>query len=713
MPIGRCMHAGLAALLITAACDAPKPDDRDTAGIPDPTSTSTSTTPTDTQPTDTGTAGPLQDITALLMPITAGTAWAELDPAVQQALEAHADQVLADHRAEWDAAGLAAKEAVVLADSGAIEAQVGTYVANQLGLTVVLADVEPALELELRRLYLAHVGASRSVLLWNGILYADWDASGPLVGAPLPDPVALEDLQAYAAGVATSLEALLDAGTLSDADRVLAARALLLSRSLRTGSVGQFGYGADDLRAPASLAVFAPQPVIDHRFLGAYPDDETFLRAFNGMLLGADLRYVSAHTASVATDLTGNLFGPLGAFVADPETARMVDLLWAWWFERLVALPAASEVCYAYTDAERARIVDATTADLLLPEDPAWLDTLDARTDVEGAALAGAYQQAMLEALAALGDDLELPPDVLAAAEDAVRAEPGFGALVETATDALTAASGGDPEAADALLNRLAQVTVVGGDPTAVDPAHDRLVQMAWTDLRAELVARYETGARPLSIGALLPMSVTTDVGTGASTDGYGGISVGLGDPVDLATVHLLLVHEALHAIGARAGLFVNGASFEGAGALAEHTVGREVLAALVPSDDLPLWLLAVADTDARRWGISDATVAVLEADCASGVDTADLAVATARAWGATGAALDDARVRGHFGSQYLASLGGQFAYADTVAWFEDQVEPGVDNGIDPFDLVTCGFPTPAHTADEVAALAVCLGLGG
>ncbi|MEQ1502961.1 MAG: hypothetical protein ABMB14_12060 [Myxococcota bacterium] len=694
----------------------PKTDtdaDADTDSDADSDSDADTDTDTDTDTDSDTDVPPLEDISVLLATVPAGTTWAALDPAIQVALEAHAEQALAVYRAEWDSAGIAAKEAVLAADSGAIRAQFEQWVTTMFpaasDATFDLAAVDPDLGVLLEQLYVTQFGTARNTLLWIGVSSTDWDAVTPLIDPPMPDAIALADLQAHAAEIADGLDGRI--AVLSGAERSVAEQASFTARSLRTGSTGGFGYGGDDLQVAGTMGTWGPEPMWDDLYLGAFATAEELLRVQNAMWLGADLKYLSANNVAVATGFTAQLAGPLDLYYPDdPDTGRVLELMRLWWLERLEGMPGASDACYPYDDAERGRIIDAFTADLQLPDDPNWLPTFDLTLDDEGALLTETYRQAAIAALDVLFDDTALPPDARADVVAAIAAEPAFGAVVDTTLAALTAATG-NGDAATAFGDALLAVPSLGGAPV-VDPLEAAVVDQIWSEVRGALVARYSGPARVIDIDANLPQTVTVDPSFGIRTDAAtGDITVGLAIPQPVPMMYLILTHEALHSLEARAGLYPTGTAIEGAASLTEHAVGFEVMSTYASPSDLPFWMLtAPLASDARRYGISDATIAVLQTDCANGLDSAVLATDAAGAWGMTGDALLEVPIRSHFGTQFLAYLAGQFAYRESLAWFDDQIRPGVDDGIDPFDLATCGMPNPTLTADEVAALTACLG---
>lgn len=661
--------------------------------------------------TDTVAPPPLADLSALLAEVPTGTAWVDLAPDLVAALEAHAAATLGSFRAQWDEDALSAKEEEILAYSaGPIIDNVQTYLLAAHGWSGPVADLDPALDQAVRRLYLAHLGATRNSLLYNGVLALDWDGITPLVEPPLPDATALADLQRYADQLVDELTDLIDDGTLPAEQEALARSARITARSLRGGSLGGYGYGADELQWAPILGLWTIEPTFDYVFLGAYPSDEDFLRAQNAMLLGAPSKYGSGPYAAVASQFTAHVYGGASDYLSDPEVGRVADLLLGWWEERLLADPSSASPCYAFTAVERDRVVDTFTADLREESDPTWLTSFHDTLGVEGAALTASYQDAAIAAVDSLFDDAALPPSERAAVAAAVHAEPAFGAVVDATLGALTAQTGSEA-AAGLFQAALDAVPTVGGGKT-LDPADEALVQQVWTEVRTALVDRYAGPTRVKDI-ASLPMSVTVDLGGSIRTSpNDGSITVGLGRPQGVPLMRVILTHEALHSFNAIAGNHPVGGEVEGAASLTEHGVGLEILASATTADELPLWLLAdLVTSDARRYGISDATRAVLETDCAGGADSAQISVDTAASWGMSGAALGEVPIRAHFGTQFLAYLAGEFAYRDVVAWFEAAVNPTVDDGIDPFDLASCGIVNPRRTAEEAATVAACLGL--
>lgn len=695
--------------------DTDSDSDTDTDGDADSDTDADSDADTDT---DTGTA-PLVDIQVLLGPIAEGTTWDQLDPATQQALEAHAEALFVPYRAEWGAASLVARDALVIADTGAIRDNVDVYVRNQFADFVdpafsVDTVVTPGLGDALRQLYLAHVGTSRNILAYSGTLVFDWDGVTPLLATPLPDRQTQTDLNAYADGVVATLEALVGVDE-SEAD--LATQASYVARSIRAGSIGFVSYGGDDLFVAGSLANWGPSPLYDYVLLGTMPTVEDYLRVQNAMWMSEGL-YLSAPNVAVATDFVGPSAATNAAFYesllpSDPDTARMALLLASFWTDRLRAHPDAGNVCRPYSDVEQDRIVDAFTADLRLPFSTTYLADFDARLDSEAVLLTAEYQQSAIRSLD-LFDDLVLPADQRAAVEAAILAETRFGSLSATVQTALTAETG-TPDAAAAYAAALLAIPVVGGyastGAVTVDPDDEAVVQEVWADVRAGLVERFSGPTRVFPVDDHLPQVVTVDIEVAIRTLPPGEIFVGLGLPVNRAQLYVTLTHEALHALDYSAGLNPTGAAIEGAATFTSHPLAREILAEFAPPDEAAFYNLITATGDARRYGISDASVAVLTTDCPAGQDSAALSVEVAAAWGASASALAEAPLRAHWGTQFLSYLGGQYEYQKTVEYFEAEIEPGIDNRLGSFDLHSCGLVTPPMTPEVAAQLATCIGL--
>jgi hypothetical protein len=232
-----------------------------------------------------------------------------------------------------------------------------------------------------------------------------------------------------------------------------------------------------------------------------------------------------------------------------------------------------------------------------------------------------------------------------------------------------------------------------------------------WANVRAGLVARGSTGTRVHPLDDHLPAEVTVDTEVSIRTQPPGEIFVGLGLYTNEAQLYVTLTHEALHALDYSAGLDPTGSAIEGAATLTAHPLSREILAEFAPAARAPFYNLITATGDARRYGISDASVAVLTTDCPAGEDSAVLATSIAASWGASASAQAEAPLRAHWGTQFLSYLGGQYEYQKIVEYFEEQIEPGVDNGLDPFDLHSCGLVTPPLTPEIAAELELCLGL--
>jgi hypothetical protein len=702
-------HRGIwLSMALLAACVGDRPD----------TGTETGT---DTG-TDTGTEPTLVDISVLLGPVAAGTTWSQLDVATQQALEDHAEAIYEGYRAEWGTAALLAKEAIVLADAGLIRDNVDLYVQGQFENFVdatfsVDTVASAALATQLRRLYLAHLAGSRNNLLYAGVLDLDWDGVTPLFQGPTSDPVTRAELEAYADSVTDELLALAAGGTLSADELELATQASFVARSVRSGSIGFVAYGGDDLHVPGSLANWGPTPLFDYLQLPLLGTTEAYLRAQNAMWMHEAPRYVSAHNVAVATDFVGPTAALSADFYdsllpADPDTSRIALLLATFWTDRLQAHPDAGLTCRPYSDPEQERIVDAFLADLKLPYNPSYLPEFDARLDQESVLLTGRYQQSALDSLD-IFDDVELPPAQRAAVEAAILAETRFGSLVTTIKDALTLQTG-TAALADAYQAELTAIPVIGGyaftGAVTVDPAHEAIVDQVWANVRAGLVAHNSTGTRVHPLDDHLPLEVTVDTEV-ATRVLSGEIFVGLGLYVNEAQLYVTLTHEALHALDNNAGLNPTGAAIEGAATLTAHPLAREILAEFAPPDRAAFYNLITATGDARRYGISDASVAVLTTDCPAGEDSAVLAADIAASWGASSSAIAEAPLRAHWGTQFLSYLGGQYEYQKIVEYFEEQIEPGVDNELDPFDLHSCGLVTPPLTPEVAAELELCLGL--
>jgi hypothetical protein len=664
------------------------------------------------------------DLTALMSGIEPEATWDSLQAEAQGGLQAAAEWRLACEREAWGADGLAEKAALVVDDpTPEIDANYDLWVTTYFGGVIpadfsASADVESAaLDRGLRKAYLLDFASRRANLPFDwGFTGKNWDGVSEAWDTFLPDPQTMADKRAFGQQIYQELTGI-DAGELSADELALRDRVLFLVRSLRQGSTG-VQWGAREVSAVYGRSNFGPSPTWGYWMWGEtlYPDTEQLLQDQNAMWM-AEFLWVNQGTVATAIEYIGSGYSMdpgLYAFLVpdDQELQKNVTLFAQWFGQRLETHPDAGETCAPFSAEERAALEDSFAADMLLPEDFTFADVKTA-LDESGAALLLQYREAAIAAIdAALTGEDALTAGERAAVVAALEAETSFGRMIDTAVAALDSATG-SPAASEVFQAALASVPVIGGDYQAdqeVRPADANAVASLWSKVRTRLIARY--GGRVVDAAALIPAEVSVNTGTAVAADAAGNIEVGVGLPRNRAVMAVVLVHEALHSLQVGSDLNVEGYGIEGASVHAERTVGIEIARAVAPPALRPIYGLQTISGDTRRWALTDATLAVLQLDDCDGVSsTSDLAIATAASWGLSEEAQAEAPLRAHYGTQFLSYLTGAFKYDEGIRYFEDAIEPDTDNGIDAYDLITCGLPTPPLTPASTDTLAACLGL--
>ena len=665
------------------------------------------------------------DLTALMSSIEPDATWESLPADAREALQAAAEWRLACEREAWGADGLAEKAAIVVDDpTPEIDANYDLWVTTYFG-GVLPADFSASAEVSnaaldrgLRKTYLLDFGSRRANLPFDwGFTGKNWDGVSEAWDTFLPDPQTMADKRAFGQGIYQELTGIA-AGELSADELALRDRVLFLVRSLRQGSTG-VQWGAREVSAVYGRSNFGPSPTWGYWMWGEslYPDSEQLLQDQNAMWM-AEFLWVNQGTVATAIDFIGSGYSMdpgLYAFLVpdDQELQKNVNLFAQWFGQRLETPPDAGQTCAPFSAEERAALEDSFAADMLLPEDFTFAD-VKAALDESGAQLLVQYREAAIAAIdAALTGENQLTAGERAAVVAALEAETSFGRMIDTTIAALDSATG-STSASEVFQAALAAVPVIGGDygpeDEEVRPGDASAVAALWTKVRGRLIARY--GGRVVDAAQLIPVEVSVNVGTAVAADAAGNIAVGVGLPRNRAVMAVVLVHEALHTLQVGSDLNVEGYGIEGASVHAERTVGIEIARAIAPIARRPIYGLQTISGDTRRWALTDATLAVLQLEDCDGVSsTSDLAIATAAGWGLAEAAQAEAPLRAHYGTQFLSYLTGAFKYDEAIRYFEDAIEPDTDNGIDAYDLLTCGLPTPPLTAASSQALAACLGL--
>ncbi len=673
----------------------------------------------DPEPEPTVTATPILEI---LEGVELGTAWADLDEAKKAELEVSADLTLAAYAQKWNQAGLEEKERVLTEEpTAAMTANFDLFVQERFGanpdFTASTDVTSPALLAALQKAYIANVSAAQYMMWWlaPGASETTWDGETTQYQFPLPEGDTRKDHEAYGRSLVADLTAI-DATALPEAEAQLHEKALFVAHQLAAGSLG-FAYGGADLETPWGRAIWAGDVV----YLGSaevgnaiYENDEAYLSQLNAMLMPEHI-YVNVGTVALMEEfLAPIVFDP--GFIAfaygDPaesDAARAITLLTTWYVERLAASADAEKACTIYSQTQRNQMYEAFAGDSLFDKNlENNFGVLEQNLNQASDIFTGNFKTALLDSVRALYTVDELSEAEFTTLQDRFDAELNFGNLTSLAPTAIADITG-EQALADRITAAFDNIGTVGGygdDVEAVPAEDDALLQTMWTEVRTYLIDTYDSDL--LHLEQSLPTTVTTTLGTSIYTQAGepSYIEFGLGTPYNLAYVYAILIHEAHHAASFGASFTIEGLGWEGAASLTERMVTPDFFATFVPEQDRGFWVASLSVGDARRFGITGATLGLINREsCDDGKgNMLEFAADVAAGYGLSGPGLDEAQIRAQWGTQILGYLVGQ---TDYLARIEDMT-PAAGFAIDPWMLLQCGMPNPRGTAAEGEQIAGC-----
>ena len=667
----------------------------------------------------------------LLREVPAGRRWADVDPALKAVLEVKARRQQKAYRDAFAFGGLREKVYDLLhRPTPEMLAAFDDYVRRRFveevpeGYAASSQLSSPALLAALESFYVYSLAVARNdLILYKSLAPVDWDGVSRVESIPIPDRFARDDLRGYGEELLAEVRAI-DPATLDEVERAIVGRLTDYVRTLRAGSLTGVGWGGADMEAPYLLIYRFDDLVAsrDPARTGIYQSDDLLLEHANA-IVHAPMKWVDVGTvfSTVAYNWTQVMnMARINAIIGDTATTEVGKdylLLVSWWRERLEAHPDAGAHCTLYTPAEQAGVFESFSADMFFNRDGEHsLASYQAILGDFGASLAGRYRDYAVEAVAAVfPGDGDLDPAARAQVEAAIRAAP-LGAIQTTITSALTQATG-SPAAAQRFTAAMATLAFIGGytDPNApVRPDEIAATSSMYQEVVDFLAARYDRDG--FDLRARVPATVTINAGPSTFTHRTLGITVGLGPRRSAAQLYSTLIHEVHHAINYSGDVLVQGLAWEGAAVQAERQLLAPFLRHALAGDPgkVPLYFVDFIVREARFTGTTAATLAVFLRDsCEPGTSpsTIQYAKEVAAGWGLPADALEMAALRVHRGTQYLQYIWGELMFRDLVAYLEEQIQPGIDNGIDPYDLAVCEMPFPRKEPAEAARLAACLGL--
>jgi hypothetical protein len=682
---------------------------------------STETEPSDNLTSDVSSA-PLSNVIASVPP---GTPWNDVPQGVKARLESHAKKTFARADREWGARGMAEKIQVVA--TSATPAMTENY--DRILKFILAADVpegfKPSTDIanaqlrtELQRFYVVYCAERRHVLIGTNPEFKDWDGQ-PVKDFLVRDAATADAQKALAAEVIKKLRAI-PAASLSDVERAIVRKTVLVGRQLEEGSTG-FNLGGNDTRqtgtAPSFLFDVVTQFAMGDK--GVFTNAEAVLETVNAHALQSFLHMNKGTIDTFAWDFESYVDPTwLSGSGMDPKSdvAKQYLALAGWWKDRMVASPDAAKSCTLYTPAERAHLWNAITADNLANED--GTSTLESYAGSYKNVAAGRLADIKTVAVKALESVFATRTDLvddsqLAQVKGIVEKETRPAAMVTAMVTALDQVTG-KSDASAALTKQMESLTMIGGykEGETLREADKATVLQMWEQVRGYVKTRY--AGRPVDISALMPAAPIVTTGDGAFAGSDGNVTVGLANAYKKSTLFAVLLHEAKHAIDYNSHASVQGAAWEGAAVVAEDMVAAPMIAQLMASDpNLPLYRLGTAVDDVRLTATTDATLKVLlRTSCGAGEpDTIALAKEVVQGYGYTDPDVLTLRSRrAHMGTQYLSYDLGYVLYNDLLKWLGAQV-PNAPVTIDPMLLQACGMPSPNQDAAAVAKLKGCLGL--
>lgn len=684
------------------------------------------------------------EIEWILKPIPLTAHWNDVPASAQKRLGELAKQRLLEFRREWGSNALSHKEYILLhCPVEAMRANEDRYYAlsynSILSPSFSLKDIKSAaLRHALIMNYLGSYAALRAMQVYPGNILRnlDWDGISLFDSVRLPDEITYADIMAYNARVRAALEGIQDA-SLSYLDKQVKQYALYEARAHARGAFNGDGYGGFDIQSPCEA--MQRDWDIDSAYQAdkgrprIFKTDSSALIEVNALFSDqVQLRWIDVGTTASASGYC-NFLGPddIKQDIGDPasnEVAKALILMKRWWFERLTATQDAKNKCSLYTEADRAAIWDAFSADMQFNNDvSSSMISENAQLELYRQDKIKSYRLLAEAALnAVFPDDSILTANQRVKANATIDASNSIGSISSTMSTTLDNAQGLTGGAAAVHWQKVTSEKVVriggaykAGDP--VRPEDKALLENMFEEVKTWIGARY-TGY-PIDIRSLYPhITFTVTTGNNAVTRVPGDISFGIGTSRSKYEYYSLLLHELRHAVAyawernapAQSKIQYDlGTAVEGSGVAVEDLLLRPFAeSAFEDKTALTLDELDYGIRDARFIGTTDAALQkYLRPGCSDGDDTIVFTQKIAQSYGLTVPLAANAAVRAHAGTQYFQYIMGGLQVLGEIGYLQGQIDATKTHLIDPYILFACGLNTPRRDAQYLSSLRTCMKL--
>jgi hypothetical protein len=684
------------------------------------------------------------EIESILKPIPLTASWKDLPTPVKTRLAELANQRLLEFRHSWGAQALSNKEYILLhCPVEAMRANEDRYYRlsynNIVSESFSVKDIKSAaLRDALVMNYLGSYAAIRSMQVYpdNILLNLDWDGVSLFDSVRLPDEVTYNEIMAYNAKVRKTLAAIPD-NSLSHLDKQVKEFALYDARAHAYGAFSADGYGGFDMQSPCEA--MQRDWDIDSAYQAdkgrprIFETDASALIEVNALFSDrVHLRWIDVGTVDSATKFCDSI-GPddIKHDVGDPasnEVAKGLILMKRWWFERLSETPDAKNKCSRYTEADRAAIWEAFSADMHFNNDgSSSMKSQKAQLERYRGDRINSYHALAKAALNdVFPDNSILAADERVKVDAAIDSDDSIGSIFSTMSMKLDMAHGHTDGPAALHWREIASEKVVrigggyrAGDP--VRPGDKALLESMFEEVKTWIAARYK--GYPIDIASLYPhITLTVTTANNAFTRVPGDVTFGIGTSRSKYEYYSLLIHELRHAVAYswernspdRSKVQYDlGTAMEGSGVAVEDLLLRS-FAKDTLKDETALTLdeLDYGIRDARFIGTTDATLQkYFLPECADGDDTIVFAEKVAQKYGLTGVLSSNAAVRAHAGTQYFQYVLGGLQVLEEIDYLQKQIDPTKVHLIDPYVLFACGLNTPQKDAKYVSSLRTCMKL--
>ncbi len=649
------------------------------------------------------------DIQRLLDQIPEGASWQDLSPQLRAGFAANAADTLARDRRNWGLSGLNDKLARLMKPTAAMRQNIDRALTDEFRSElpdgfVLARDVKQAdLKRALLRIYL-DITDKRADMLHDTPEYKSWDGR-PVKEFRYFDHEHDKAMRLWSEETQKILRSL-DESRLTPTEQAILTKAKYRPRQHRFDRPHVAEIGDPDFASLYKLG----------RALRPFATDTDLLSAYNASMFSevrsVDRGSVQSFAYNYEAEFDETWLKDQGL---SDKLAKSILKLGHLFKTRTLAHADKDKRCTLYSADERAKTWDAFTAKMISNADGTeTMESYAKRHQPVAERRAAAIRELAKATLDALfpPDSPELDATTRADITRALDAETRPAAVLDTLRSALN--KGSSSVAASKLEAAIKQQATVGGYESGgpVRKEDEQQVLEMWQKIRTYLEREYSGYA--VDIAALVPKrpTLSTELTVGESFASSGGVTIGLKNSVNKASLYSTLLHEIKHMIDYGSNAVVEGAAWEGAATAVERVVWPRVIETAMANEaaSLPIARLVTEIDNVRFTATTDATLQVfLRESCdASEPDTIDVVKRIVAGYGYDDEDfLLERSKRAHNNSQYLEYEYGLTMYTDLMEYLQAGVDPAPR--IDPFLLQACGMPSPKKNENWIKRLKGCI----